>query len=330
MRNTDPRKIGTWRSILIITGGALVYMNSPAGAEPVTFESSTGGVEIRVSGRPVATYVWNDPEVPRPFFAHLRSPNEALITRHHPPDHQGDAENDDHATFHPGVWLAFGELGGADFWRNRARVRHAGFVAEPRGGIGVGGFEVRNVYETAEPTPHVICEEQARYTLHVTPHGYLLSCDSVFTPTTGETVFGDQEEMGFGIRLATPLTVKHGNGCMLNSAGGLNERGTWGRQAPWCAGWGVIDGMHVGAVVIPSPANFRSAWFHSRDYGLIVANPFGKKAMTGPNNPGVLPDRTILKTGETLRLGFAVGLFSVKENPQAAIEALHAASLNAR
>ena len=29
---------------------------------------------------------------------------------------------DDHPTMHPGLWLAFGDINGADFWRNKGRV----------------------------------------------------------------------------------------------------------------------------------------------------------------------------------------------------------------
>ena len=32
---------------------------------------------------------------------------------------------------HPGVWLAFGDVNGEDFWRNKWRIEHAAFVAEP-------------------------------------------------------------------------------------------------------------------------------------------------------------------------------------------------------
>lgn len=27
------------------------------------------------------------------------------------------------------------------------------------------------------------------------------------------------------------------------------------------------------------PSNFRQSWWHNRDYGVFVANPFGRKAM---------------------------------------------------
>ena len=41
------------------------------------------------------------------------------VTRTHPP---GDGDATDHATMHPGVWLAFGNISGEDFWRNKARI----------------------------------------------------------------------------------------------------------------------------------------------------------------------------------------------------------------
>jgi hypothetical protein len=55
-----------------------------------------------------------------------------------------------------------------------------------------------------------------------------------------------------------------------------------------------------------APENFRPSWFHTRNYGLIVANPFGRKAMTGPEDAAVAPDATVVKKGETFRLGFGV------------------------
>jgi len=56
---------------------------------------------------------------------------------------------------------------------------------------------------------------------------------------------------------------------------------------------------------MPDPANFRPSWFHNRDYGLMVANPFGRKAM----NQGEL-SRVQVKKGERLRLRFGVLLHS--------------------
>ena len=58
---------------------------------------------------------------------------------------------------------------------------------------------------------------------------------SAWSPEGTGRDFGTQEEMGLGVRLATPLTVKSGNGRITNSVGGTNEKGTWGQAADWCA-----------------------------------------------------------------------------------------------
>ena len=32
---------------------------------------------------------------------------------------------------HPGVWLAFGDVNGEDFWCNKGRIEHVAFSTEP-------------------------------------------------------------------------------------------------------------------------------------------------------------------------------------------------------
>ena len=66
---------------------------------------------------------------------------------------------------------------------------------------------------------------------------------------------------------------------------------------------------------MPGPKNFRLSWYHSRDYGLVVANPFGKKAMTGAKKPEVLPDMTVVPKGEVIRLIFGTFVFAANAEP---------------
>ncbi len=282
-------------------------------AAPVTTTQEDTRLTIHLGEQTIATYVWHDDALPRPYFENFFTPDGTLVTRTHPTDPVRDKGNDDHPDFHPGAWLAFGDINGADFWRNKARVRHLRFVTPPTAtGDGVT-FTVLNAYERTADTPQTLCEETCTYTL--TPHGtgYLLTATSTFRPTHGPIAFGDQEEMGFGVRLATPFSVRHGGGFIRNSAGGKQEAGTWGKNADWCAGFGKHDDTWVGVNVMASPDNFRPAWFHSRDYGLIVANPFGKKAMTGPKDDTVAPDQTPVAAGEALTITFGLYIFQSAE-----------------
>lgn len=297
-------KVGLVISIL------LVLPLFASGAEPagVTFEQAEGHVSILIAGKNVATYVYDDPAVMRPYFCQVKTPGGVQVTRLHPPGPVLNKRNDDHETMHPGLWLAFGDLNGVDYWRNKAAVRHVRFEGPFAEGP-AGTFTVVNRYENPKDGG-AVCEETCTYSIHGAPDGYLIMAKSSFS-SEKDFYFGDQEEMGFGMRLNTPLTVEFGSGEIGNSEGGVNEEGTWGKPAKWCFAGGVIDGRRVGLMLMPDPANFRPSWFHSRDYGLVVANPFGKKSMTAPDDAAVPPDRT-----RTPQLGFGVFVFDLPQDQQ--------------
>jgi hypothetical protein len=265
----------------------------------VGFASTDESIKIEVGGRPFATYVFSHDEIRRPFFSDVFSPEGQRLTRNLPPIEGQDAT--DHPTMHPGIWLAFGDLGGVDFWRHEGVARHVEFVKPPRGGAAGGDFTVRNRYERGE---QLVCEEICSASVLVRPTGYLLLLDSTFTASDDAPGFGDQEEMGLGARVATPLTVPRG-GRILNSAGGQNEREVWGQPADWCDYRGAIDGQPAGLLIMPDPRNFRRSWFHARDYGLLVANPFGQRAFTGGQ-----ASKVEIPSGGELRLRFGVLAYS--------------------
>jgi len=291
---------------------ALLALALPAIAQPmVTLAVREGELDVLIDQKPVAQYIWQDDALPRPYFRQIATPDGIQVSRNYPPDPVADKGNDDHPNFHPGAWLAFGEAGGADFWRNKAVVRHLTFLAPPKSGKGSGSFTVINAYDTIGENPKTLFTETCAYTITATKDGYVIIAESEFKPEEEAFSFGDQEEMGFGVRLATPLSVKHDGGFIRNSAGGEQEAATWGKSANWCAGYGKVDGRWAGMSVMASPDNFRDAWFHSRDYGLIVANPFGKKAMTGPKDEAVKPDSTPVALDGRLRVGFGLYVFSV-------------------
>ena len=58
-------------------------------------------------------------------------------------------------------------------------------------------------------------------------------------------------------------------------------------------------------MIMPDPANFRPSWWHNRDYGVFVANPFGRGAMKQGEKSAVT-----IKSGEPFRLRFGVWLHS--------------------
>ena len=123
--------------------------------------------------------------------------------------------------------------------------------------------------------------------------------------------------MGFGVRVATPITVKNG-GRILNADGLKNESEAWGKQSDWCDYSGVIDGRWAGVTLMPSPANFRRSWFHARDYGLLVANPFGRNAFTNGEK-----SRVDVRKPNALRIRFGILLHSSEDESRMDLDAAY-------
>ena len=278
--------------------------------KPVVDAKSKVGLDLKgdrlimtYAGKPLGEYVWGDQKVLRPYFANLHGSGGAKITRNHPPVAGTDAT--DHDTMHPGLWLGFGDISGVDFWRNRGRIRHVKFLAPPTATEDRVTFATES--ELLKPDGKRMGGMVNRYTLTRRPAGWLLVWDANFTATEQELVFGDQEEMGFGARVASECTEKNG-GALVNSGGAKTAKTTWGKPAAWCDYSGTKDGRRVGITLMPGPKNFRESWWHTRDYGVFVANPFGRAAMGQGAKSAVA-----VKKDESLRLVFGAMLHEGKD-----------------
>lgn len=262
---------------------------------------------VTAGDEPVAAFVFADPAVGRPSIRDLAAPGGTVVTRPCPPRQGVDA--DDHATIHPGAWLCFSDLSGADPWRHKTAVRFAGFDGAPNVIDGVARFTAKIVYlgaatDTADAP--VVCRERSTVSIQDRQIDgaavRLLLWEAELTPGGNRPlVFGDVEEMGLGLRVATPLSPARG-GRYLASHGGVNEKGIFGRGAAWVDASCTIEGRRVGATVIDLAGNPRQPFFHARDYGLVLANAFGRKAY-GVKDP---PPPVTLEPGKSLRLSYAI------------------------
>lgn len=282
----------------------------PEVVKPVVDAKSKFGLDLNkdrlimtYDEKPLGEYVWGDPKVFRPYFSNMHGPGGAKITRNHPPIPGKDAT--DHDTMHPGIWLGFGDISGVDFWRNRGRIQHVKFLTPPKATEDRITFATES--ELLKPDGKRMGGMVNRYTLIKRPAGWLLVWDATFTATEQELVFGDQEEMGFGARIATECTEKNG-GALMNSSGAKTAKATWGKPAAWCDYSGTKDGQRVGITLMPGPKNFRESWWHNRDYGVVVANAFGREAMKQGAKSAVT-----VKKDESLRLVFGAMLYDGKD-----------------
>ena len=276
-------------------------------AEPTlwSFEMQANRLLLNYNQQLIANYVFNDNTIHRPYFMDLHTSGGTRITRHNPPEPNTEAS--DHATMHPGLWLAFGRLNGEDYWRNKAKIEHVKFLQSPVIKSNQIHFSVLNAYKSSPDNlgkPDLF--EVAEFRWSCSTGGIMLDWNSTITSKTAPLKLGHQEEMGLGLRLSTPLCVKTGQGVLQNSSGGINESGTWGKQSHWWAATMPSSGatnktLRTGIQTLAQNSNNLQFWGHTRDYGLIVANPTPR--------PDENKDAIELPIGKPLKMQFRILLF---------------------
>ncbi|HND53846.1 MAG TPA: PmoA family protein, partial [Pirellulaceae bacterium] len=247
-----------------------------AASSPMSLKVGAKELEIVAGKQVIGRYVLSDEKTKRPYLKDVKTAGGIQVTRNHPPQ-AAAGDPIDHDALHPGIWLGFGDIAGRDYWRNKAVVRSRGLEGEPFSGPGFLTFAIANSY--LGDGDEELVRETCSISVNEVSGGFLWIIASYFVAQQDGLYFGDQEEMGLGIRVATPIMVKSG-GRLLNSEGRVNEKEVWGRQADWCDYSGRVGESRVGVTVMPDPANFRRSWMHARDYGLLAANPFGQNAFT--------------------------------------------------
>jgi len=279
-------------AICVIWGLAAARLTS-ADQPDVTFHRGDGKLTIAIGGKPFADYYY---EVPRACFANVYSPSGTKATRNFPVH---DDDDPDHP-HHTGIFLTFGDLNGVDFWHIQGKVVQERFVREPQANAWRGTFAVKKQFMSADANTTFV-SEVCHFTISAFADEYQIEFDTIFTAEVDEVVIGSKEEGGLAARVATPLAVARG-GSMVDSDGREGGSRIWGKQAAWVDHRATVDGQHVGLMVMAHPGNLKRCWWHARDYGLNAANPFGPL-----NDPET---KTVLRRGETLRLRYAVLVYS--------------------
>lgn len=297
------------RIVALVAGFLLFSLNAStsAGETALGVELEANRVVLFKGKTNVGAFVFRDEKILRPFFANLTGPGGHRVTRSHPPVAGSDAV--DHDTMHPGLWLAFGDVSGQDFWRNKAAIQHVKFLHDPK----VTDASVRWVSESqlVAADASILGSVVSEIAVHADDHRHLIVWNAEFRAGEKELVFGDQEEMGFGVRVATPIIEKNG-GKITSAVGRTTAAKTWGQPAAWCDYRGTLAGRSAGVTLFAGPKNFRESWWHNRDYGLMVANPFGRAAMKQGD-----ASRVAVRPGEPLRLQFGAALYDSADHDPA-------------
>lgn len=284
-------------------------------------------LEIVHKGMVVARY-HKGPKVAKPYFWPVLAPGNVPITRAWPMETGKPGETTDHV-HQKSAWFCHGDVIPEGFELTAGerssdkRVEGVDFWSENKGHgvivctkVGQPGWkrrehsyvETQNEWRTAEGRK--ILDETR--TIHFLGLGdtRMLIFDIDLHASVCPITFGDTKEGSFGIRIADVIREaagkEKGAGKLENAEGKVGEKEVWGMHSAWCDYSGVIDGHSVGLAILADPSNPHPSCWHSRGYGLMAANPFGRGP--GAKFPAVLNNKELVKLakGEHLKLRYGI------------------------
>jgi hypothetical protein len=256
---------------------------------------------------------------PRPIFWPVYAPGGQHLTRDWPMEQAVEGGSKDHI-HQKSLWFCHGDVipegidlkqringvEGVDFW---SEAPGHGKIVPTKSAPGKSGdahavLQTHNEWRTADGVK-ILDEDRA---IHLYPLGkanlVVLRID--LHASVAPITFGDTKEGALGVRINDVIRAgKFGKGKIENALGKTGESECWGRIADWCDYSGPIDGKTVGLAVYADPKNAHPTYWHVRDYGLMAANPFGrKKAAFHDGAAG--KDLVKLAKGEHLELRFGI------------------------
>ncbi|MBW3624561.1 MAG: PmoA family protein [Armatimonadetes bacterium] len=249
---------------------------NPCGRLGVEVAEDGDSLSIDVHGERFTRYHYGREAAPaRPYFYPVLAAGGIPVTRNYPmADVPGESRDHPH---HRSLWVAHGDVNGADNWsegKGHARTEHLAFEGIFSGPL-AGGFREKTRWVTSDGEPLLNETREVRVYGVEEPHR-LLDLTLSFTPSADNVTFGDTKEGGLiSVRVATSMDAAK-DGAIVNGSGGINEKETWGKPAPWCDYYGPVQGRIMGITLMDHPSNPRyPTYWHVRNYGLMTANPFG-------------------------------------------------------
>jgi hypothetical protein len=321
---------------VLVAAGVAAGGTSPLGAaEPgkVTITATKDHIDFQAGKNLVGRYHIG-PKVAKPYFWPLNGPGATRITRAWPMEKAKPGESDDHP-HQKSVWFCHGDVipeglelkhkvrgvKGVDFWaegKNRGKIVCT-HVGEPKLARNHGQITTRNEWRTADGTK-VLDEKR---TIHLYDFGdtRLLVLDIDLHASVVPITFGDTKEGSMGIRIndkiAEEITIKVNEGDKIkrkkikmagtleNADGKKTEAECWGQRSKWCDYSGPLSGKTMGLAILDDPSNPYPACWHSRGYGLMAANPFGR---AHSEFPAEKDNTELVKLAKGKHLKFRYGL----------------------
>jgi Methane oxygenase PmoA len=310
----------------------LLLFALPASAAEITIAKTDTDLEFKAGDALVAKYRYagtvrvekGDGTKPlaKPFFHPLNAPDGTCVTRHWPMVRDVKGETTDH--FHQkSAWFCHGDVipegidlkkkssdtrvHGVDFWAETAG--HGRIVCVDVGAAKGATIVTRNEWRTPDETN--ILDETRTLSARALSSGTLIVLDIDLHASVCPITFGDTKEGSMGVRVSDEIQNKTGNG-VVTSVDGSSAKAPakdnlpmWGKFAAWHDYSGTVGGKPVGVAIFDDPKNAQPAAWHTRAYGLMAANPFGRNGSQFPALKGKT-DLVKLAKGEHLKLRYGI------------------------
>jgi hypothetical protein len=287
--------------------------------EPSNMEIKVAKDEIEfLSGKNIITRYRRGPSVSKPYFWPVYGLNQVPLTRAWPMVKGMPGESTDHV-HQKSAWFCHGDVipeglplktkikgvEGVDFWSESQG--HGRIVCTSVGDPVIDKTYCRiatnNQWQTADGI--TILKENRTISLHDFGPTRLFIVDIDLHADAMAVTFGDTKEGSFGVRVNDGIRESKGQGKLENAEGKVGEKACWGQISAWCDYSGPIDGTVAGIAIFDDPANPYPACWHSRAYGLMAANPFGRAKSGFPAMKGKT-DLVKLAKGDHLQLRYGL------------------------
>jgi hypothetical protein len=287
-----------------------------------TISVNQASLAFRVSKKDAAIYEFG-PNLFKPYFWPLEASNGRRITRAWPMIKDGPDTSRDHP-HQKSAWFCHGDIipvgmalnrkvkgvEGVDFWAespNAGRIVCTR-VGDARNEGGRAWVTTYNEWRTADGDKVLDETRTIQFFDQVTARLFVVDID--LHASVVPIVFGDTKEGAFGVRVADSIAEKNGKGVITNAEGKTGEGQCWGRISAWCDYSGPVQGDTVGIAIFASPDNPIPSCWHSRAYGLMAANPFGRSKSGFPAMKGKKDEKDLvhLDKGGHLKMRFALFL----------------------
>jgi hypothetical protein len=310
-------------SLALLTASlGILFVVLPAGAEKpatgaVNIHTSADQIEFRIGDHLVGRYHIG-PAVAKPYFWPLNAPNGKPVTRGWPMADAAPEDEKDHI-HQKSAWFCHGDIipegiklvklikivEGVDFWSETPG--HGKIVCvkvgEKTQAKDHGSIVTHNEWRANDGQK--ILDEVRTLHLYNLGDAQLLVLDIDLHASVVPLTFGDTKEGSMGVRVRGSVTEKKGNGKITNAEGKETEKNAWGLESAWCDYSGPVEGTTAGIAVLVDPSNPHPTYWHSRGYGLMAANPFGRAKSGFPGAKGKT-ELVKLAKGEHLKLRYGL------------------------